>query len=176
MYGSQRNAVIAAVVVLAIIAIAALVAANSRRKGGNFNSSFQFWTRDPASGSPPSMNPHAPRSQLLRDNSRRIDPRAGLSDPLQVSAAFTPSPADNAAESAEIVDDLEGALAGEGFRGPRRWRRRWGHRHASPLWFAGPMARYAWGNAPLLRVATQQTNRNGPTPSWYGSVPYYATW
>lgn len=165
MYGSQRNAVIAAVVVLATIAIAVLVAANTRRKGDNFNSSFQFWTRDPAYGSPPLMNPYAPRSQLFRDNSRRIGPLAGLSDPLQVSAAFTPSPADNATGSAETVD---GAPADEGFRGPRRWRRRWGRRHALPLWFAGPVVRYAWGNTPYFW--------NGPTPSYYGSFPYYATW
>lgn len=163
MYGSQRNTIIAAAVVLAMIAIVVLAASTSRRRGGGFNSSFQFWTRDPAYGSPPLMNPYAPRSQLFAgtaDNTRKVDPLAGLSGPLQVSSskstAFTASPADNMPN----VD--------EDFRGPRRWQRRWGHRYAAPFWFAGPMSRYAWGNTPYFW--------NGPTPSYYGSFPYYATW
>lgn len=162
MYGSQRNTIIAAVVVLAIIATVVLAVSTSRRKGDGFSSSFQFWTRDPAYGSPPLMNPYAPRSQLFRDNTQKEDPLAGLSNPLQASsssaAAFTASPADGMAAALSVDED---------FRGPRRWRR-WGHRHAAPLWFAGPMSRYAWGNTPYFW--------NGPTPSYYGSFPYYATW
>lgn len=70
----------------------------------------------------------------------------GWSNPLQVSAASTSSP------------------KGEGFRGAR-WHHR---RYADPLWFAGPMTRYRWRNTPYFR--------NGPTPSYYGSFPYPATW
>lgn len=120
MYGSQRNTIIAAVVVLTIIAIVVLSASTRRSRGDGSNASFQFWMRDPAYGSPPLINPYAPRSQLFRDNTRKVDPLAGLSDPLQVSAAFTALPADSMSADPDIDPDID-----EAFCDPRRWRRRY---------------------------------------------------
>lgn len=56
-------ATIVMIVIVTIVMIVTIVAGNRPREGF---SSFQFWSRDPAYGSPPLQNPHEPRSRLFR--------------------------------------------------------------------------------------------------------------